>query len=195
MTVSKQDGGVQRSSRRRELRPWWRWNLITLAATLFVLLWVRELTDMPLGGTWGVVVFAFFVWWLAPSIALRKLPWPLTLFAYMEVAPDLAAPRGKASQAGRVCRVFAVLIALGGCYQLVMGIGWLVRSGGGFGRGGFGVATAMISSSLVGAVYGFGVAAALWTIGSLAQSMGWLIEAERKRAASSDAGDASGPQG
>lgn len=179
---------------RKKLRPWWRWNLITLAVVLFLVLWVRELAGLPLSRTWGMVCAALLIWWLTPSVVLRKLPWPLSLFAYMEVAGgDRLQGHGR-SHAGRACRVFAVLIALGGCYQVLMGIGWMIQGGGYYGGAAFSVLTRVVNSSFFGALYAFGLSAGLWTIGSIALAIDRQAANERTRSPN-DAGAASGPQG
>ena len=54
---------------KRVRRPWWRWNLITLAVVLFVLLWTRELFQFAPSLTWLAAMTVFFLWAVAP------LPW------------------------------------------------------------------------------------------------------------------------
>jgi hypothetical protein len=63
---------------RRERRPWWRWNIITLAVALFVLVWVRELLGFGAGATWTCVFSIFLVWAVGPMLAV---PTSLTTMA------------------------------------------------------------------------------------------------------------------
>lgn len=56
-------------SPRRKRRPWWRWNLTTLAAVLFVMLWSRELFKWHYAATWTAALLVGGAWLLAP------LPW------------------------------------------------------------------------------------------------------------------------
>lgn len=49
-------------------RPWWRWNLFTLFAVLFVYVWVRELLSWTAGITFLGLMAIFIIWILVPVI-------------------------------------------------------------------------------------------------------------------------------
>lgn len=190
MTTPEDDSDPSRPLKQRKLRPWWRWNLLTLAGVLFVVLWVRELAGMRLADTYWMVLSIFLVWWFAPCLVLRRLPWPLSLFGYLTVGESPRTPSRR--RAAMACHFFAIMVALAGCFQSVTMVAMLFRVGSNIGRGGFGATTAILGASLVGCFSTFGIAVGLWTIGSIASAVGRLSEIEEQRHAASDA---SGPQG
>ena len=49
-------------------RPWWQWNVLTLFAALFVLVWARELLSLHYMLTWSLFVAVFVVWLLSPLL-------------------------------------------------------------------------------------------------------------------------------
>lgn len=51
---------------RRPRTKWWRWNLVTLAVALFVLVWVRELFKFDYPATFLLAGLTFVVWLIAP---------------------------------------------------------------------------------------------------------------------------------
>jgi hypothetical protein len=62
---------------RRRRRPWWKWNLITLATVFFILIWARELIGLTAG-------------WVSVAIALLTLAWvfcPLPFCSPEELSP------------------------------------------------------------------------------------------------------------
>ncbi len=63
-------------------RPWWRWNLFTLFAVLFVYVWVRELQSWTAGITIFGTVIIFATWVFSPLIA--------TLIQRLEIASEKA---------------------------------------------------------------------------------------------------------
>jgi hypothetical protein len=55
-------------------RPWWQWNVITLLAALFVLVWARELLRLPQTATWLMCVGIVAAWFAVPAILLADRP-------------------------------------------------------------------------------------------------------------------------
>lgn len=49
-------------------RPWWQWNVITLFVSLFVLIWIRELTGLSQTATWMICVLVIAAWAITPAI-------------------------------------------------------------------------------------------------------------------------------
>ncbi len=74
---------------RRERRPWWRWNIITLAITLFVLVWLRHFVNFGPATTWTLVLTIFAAWAILPMLFVPTL---LTTMTY-----DSDRPSGEAS--------------------------------------------------------------------------------------------------
>jgi hypothetical protein len=74
-------------------RPWWQWNVLTLFAALFVLVWMRELARLPQFATWVICVAILAVWALGPILSL-ELPPPRAARPY-EPFP-LGPPRSEA---------------------------------------------------------------------------------------------------
>ena len=50
----------------KQRRPWWRWNLIVLAVSLFVFSWVRKLLEIPTGRTWLITWSILLIWAIGP---------------------------------------------------------------------------------------------------------------------------------
>lgn len=46
-------------------RPWWQWNVLTLAAALFALIWSRELFELQ-HSVWPFCLLIFFLWLIIP---------------------------------------------------------------------------------------------------------------------------------
>ena len=89
---------------KRERRPWWRWNLIVLAVALFVLLWTREILNIPPSQTWLMAGSLFFLWAVMPA---PFVDWSLT---------TIKAPTRRQSARRRTilvgCRVLALLVSI-----------------------------------------------------------------------------------
>jgi len=51
--------------RRGHRRPWWQWNILTLFAALFLLVWMRELLEIK-SGVWLLCGVIFFLWLALP---------------------------------------------------------------------------------------------------------------------------------
>jgi hypothetical protein len=49
-------------------RPWWQWNVLTLFAALFVLVWVRELVSLHYVVTWLLCAAVLAVWLILPFL-------------------------------------------------------------------------------------------------------------------------------
>ena len=47
-------------------RPWWQWNVLTLFASLFILIWARELAGISQEATWLLCIAALGLWFLYP---------------------------------------------------------------------------------------------------------------------------------
>lgn len=99
---------VEEPKRRR--RPWWRWNLITLAVALFVLMWVREISGAPPSLAWMGVITVFFLWGLGPA------PFADWKFLTMQPAPPVRR-RPQQDQSGYGfaliwCRFLALVLLL-----------------------------------------------------------------------------------
>ena len=56
--------------RRGHRRPWWQWNVLTLFAALFLLIWARELLRLPQTATWMICVLLILAWATIPAILL-----------------------------------------------------------------------------------------------------------------------------
>lgn len=54
--------------RRRVKRPWWKWNLIVLAVTLFVLVWVRTILKWSPESTFLGIFTIGSIWAILPAI-------------------------------------------------------------------------------------------------------------------------------
>lgn len=54
--------------KRRISRPWWKRNLIVLAVSLFILVWVRELCKFAPESAWLSASTIFLVWLLIPDL-------------------------------------------------------------------------------------------------------------------------------
>lgn len=54
------------TSEKRQRRPWWRWNLVTLMVALFLLVWVRELSKMDYQPTWLIAFTLLGLWAITP---------------------------------------------------------------------------------------------------------------------------------
>lgn len=48
-------------------RPWWQWNVLTLFAALFVLIWAREILSLKLGSAALLCFAVFMTWGLLPA--------------------------------------------------------------------------------------------------------------------------------
>lgn len=74
-------------------RPWWQWNVLTLAAALFALIWSRELFELE-RGVWPLCVLIFFVWLVIP-IAVPEPARPLNADPFLDdeaSSPDSTSP-------------------------------------------------------------------------------------------------------
>ncbi len=58
---------------RRAKRPWWRYSLVTLALSLFVLAWARELLNLSLRVTWVGVLAVFTTWFLMAELVPKQI--------------------------------------------------------------------------------------------------------------------------
>jgi hypothetical protein len=79
-------------------RPWWQWNVLTLAAALFVLIWSRELFELE-RGVWPLCVLIFFVWLVIP-LAVPEPVRPLNADPFLDDAqtsPDSSSPPASTS--------------------------------------------------------------------------------------------------
>lgn len=151
-------------------RPWWKWNLVTLAVVLFVLMWVRELTGMGPGFSISVVLGVCLLWWIAPAALAGELPPPLPSTVQRprrRVDPAMPRPRH-----GRLCRVWAVVMLVvalvwGGASVLVI----LMRMAyvGWFNWLDFGLCLWPLMLQLAAAV-------ALWTLGDLSDVAHRLLD-------------------
>lgn len=163
---------VQPIKRRR--RPWWRWNPLTLAGTLFLILWVRELGGLPLSMT-GLLVATIFVAWAVTPLAL--LGTPLLTLAPAPPPTRRSSDRRRAWQAGTACRIAAILFASLGLVQACLQVSWVVAQGFGAGQSAavwwtfFTKVAWDVSQSLA-------IAIGLWTIGGIAASVQRLTQAE-----------------
>lgn len=102
------------SEKRRKLPPWWRWNVVTLAGSMFVLLWARELTRMSPGMTGLTLLSIFFAWYLIPSLITSEKPWPFSIDPGLPPRGGYTLRRRRTSSLRRwaaVCR-FAGLLTL-----------------------------------------------------------------------------------
>jgi hypothetical protein len=56
-------------------RPWWHWNVVTLFAAMFVLIWMRELFDVPFPHSLLLFGVLLCVWLYLPDfrLLLREL--------------------------------------------------------------------------------------------------------------------------
>jgi len=69
-------------------RPWWQWNVITLMVALFVLVWLRELSNMDYYVAWLWCAIVLSAWLLFPFFReagkaigtgrVESPPWPLS---------------------------------------------------------------------------------------------------------------------
>lgn len=98
------------ASTKRRRRPWWRWNLITLAGALFVLLWTRELANFSPGLTWLSALTLFFVW--------AAVPVPFTGGAFVPNAASQFGGQTRRRPFLWMCRAAAVVffVASIGCF-------------------------------------------------------------------------------
>ena len=62
------DDAPEITPRRRTRRPWWRYNLVTLAFVLFLLAWIRELLVFSPRVTWVCVLAVFTIWVVLPDV-------------------------------------------------------------------------------------------------------------------------------
>lgn len=100
------DDGPATPPPKRSRRPWWRWNIVTLFAALFVYAWVRELAALSPGATWLGVISLFFCWGVVPMLFVAT---PLTTIERpagyrSETAPVLDEPHNEFHQAARRLR-------------------------------------------------------------------------------------------
>ncbi|TWT99580.1 hypothetical protein Pla108_05230 [Botrimarina colliarenosi] len=148
---------------RRQRRSWWEWNLITLAASLFVLLWLRELISISPSRLWELLATIFFIWWLAPAVVLHGWPWPLAYFMEFRVEDGLPNRVTRRFRASRACRLMACVMLVGavvnGGYVL-----WALAESGMFRRG--------FSQSLSSPRFYSFMASSLW---SVVQSIGFAV--------------------
>ncbi|TWT34030.1 hypothetical protein KOR34_38660 [Posidoniimonas corsicana] len=88
---------------KRERRPWWRWNIITLFVVLFVLAWVRELGGLSMNATWLMVFSVFFCWWVGPVFLVERPPLGYTPPPGFrsEVTPVMSEPHNEFQAAAR----------------------------------------------------------------------------------------------
>ncbi|MEQ8847676.1 hypothetical protein [Botrimarina sp.] len=153
-------------------RPWWRWNLVTLAVVLFVVMWVRELTGLPPGASFLMVGVVFLVWWVAPAALLGELPWPLPATLDPPRRVGSAAPTARRPR-GALCRFAAILMALGGVGWALFGGYWLLETG--FRRPGWAFFMGIVYSLWPMSLQ-FAAAVALWTLGDLSDTAHRLLE-------------------
>lgn len=100
----------------RKRRPWWRWNLISLAIVLFILLWTRELLQFTPSSAWVMAGSIFFLWAMIP------IPWTPSLFS--TTSDDSGDPsRGRIVNRKKIttlCRLLAFLLAVASICQAMM---------------------------------------------------------------------------
>jgi hypothetical protein len=51
-------------------RPWWQWNVLTLFAMLFALIWARELIPLSQTATWMLCIAVLGAWSIGPALIL-----------------------------------------------------------------------------------------------------------------------------
>ena len=142
----------------RKRRPWWRWNLITLAIVLFVLLWTRELLQFDPSSVWLSAGTIIFLWTIIP------VPKATSLFTTM---PDYSkqVPRrrgGKRKILVVACRWLALLLAVTSVGYVVLQLYWILFSNP-FGRSRMpGINLFVFLQLLVQSLYQLAIAAVLW---------------------------------
>lgn len=75
----------------RVRRPWWRWNVLTLFAALFVMVWLRYLLALSPGLTWTLVLTIGLAWASGPMTIVP------TRFTTMPQRPSGAEADGDAA--------------------------------------------------------------------------------------------------
>ncbi|MEO0529879.1 MAG: hypothetical protein AAF266_04790 [Planctomycetota bacterium] len=170
-------------------RPWWRWNLVTLAVSLLVLVWVRELGNVPASNTWTMVVMLFGAWYLVPTLAARRVPWPLSLASRVAAGVRRVLSTGPTPSVLVLCRLFAVLLvayAATQCtFQLIM-LSQQIRNSNLMWRGlPWGTGAASMLSVFWPLMESLALGMGLWTLADIGL---WVRRAV-------DASDDSGPQG
>lgn len=137
---------------KRARRPWWRWNVITLASTLFVLVWIRELLSM---GNWmvGLTVGSIFILWLIlPTFIVPT--WVTTM------ANDSGVASGTVSSVNRLLigiKVVAIILCFFCLLQFLFNL-WIflqffVQYGlnnRAYAQGGFLTMTSILSTPILG---------------------------------------------
>lgn len=159
----------------RARRPWWKWNSFTLAGTLFLALWVRELGNLPLDVT-GLLVATIFAMWVLVPVALTGMP-------LLTPLPDHPGYRlGKAGtrrRAGRACRIAAVLVGSVGLVQACITASWIFSQAGSFRP--LRIWWQVFLSAGWGAGFAIVLAIGLWTIGGIAAQVDRLAQLEAER--------------
>lgn len=185
-------------------RPWWRWNLITLTVALFVLLWVREIGQIPLSMTWTIVATVFGVWYLVPSLFAGVMPWPLSILGEVGHRDQNRTPSSSATMAVVLCRLAAVVLVIGATVQFAWQMYWVLTQWQSFrtmrtpfpgGRGNFAwTVLAIVWPPL----QSLAIAIGLWTIADLSNALRSLTDLfayeRRKDVMQRDERSSSGPE-
>jgi hypothetical protein len=69
-SVDAPEFGSREFWRRGHRRPWWQWNVLTLFAALFALVWARELLRLSQQLTWLISVCLLVTWFAAPALLM-----------------------------------------------------------------------------------------------------------------------------
>jgi len=172
------DPGSTDPPRRPFLRPWWRWNFVTLGGVLFATVWVRELLQLSPGRTWLVAATILAVWYVGPCLASGERPWPFSALRW----DPRAASSGTPVRAGSWCKRFAVVIAVLAVIATAIDVtSWVVMAAWRGFPGALLVSYRFWEFILDGALtllQRLGLAVGLWTIGSMAQLV-LLADADR----------------
>lgn len=158
---------------RRQRRPWWQWNLITLAVLLFVLLWVSTLANFTPERIWTLVALIALIWWLAPGAILKRWPWPLSVLMETRTRFGRSGHSYGASRAARACRWLAIAFILCAVFFNPFLMEFVFRRGMYYvsGRpGSFGYAV-MWLAMLPQVLHYVALAVALWTLAGIADSL------------------------
>lgn len=165
----------------RKRRPWWRWNLITLAIVLFVLLWSRELIGFDPSSAWVMAGTIFFLWAIVP------VPWTPSLFSTMP--DDSEEPRrGRIANRKRIttlCRLLAFFLAIASvCEGMMMLYG--ASASPRFGRGA--IHMWPMVSLLFEPLFHFAFAAMLWLLAEALEKLDYVMNELRTQAEEQDKG-------
>jgi hypothetical protein len=170
------------SKLRRQRRSWWEWNLITLAVSLFALLWVSTLANFSPQLIWTIVAFISLVWWMAPGAILRRWPWPLSVLMETRTRLGRAGHTYSATRSARACRWLAIAFALCALFFNPFVIEFIFRRSMYYasGRPGpFGYALVWLGM-LPQLLQYVALAVALWTLAGIADSLHRMAKDEQR---------------